>query len=34
MTNRKMQAENRFIYVMLGIITIVLAVAFYYYATN
>jgi hypothetical protein len=34
MTNRQMRAENRFIYVMLAIITIVIAVAVYYYATN
>jgi hypothetical protein len=34
MTNRSARAENRFIYVMLAIISIVIAVAVYYYATN
>jgi hypothetical protein len=34
MTNREARAENRFIYVMLVIITIITAVAIYYYATS
>jgi hypothetical protein len=34
MINREARAEKRFIYVMLVIISIVIAVAIYYYATS
>jgi hypothetical protein len=34
MRNRETQAENRFIWAMLVIITIVIAIAVYYYATS
>jgi hypothetical protein len=34
MRNRKTKAENRFIWAMLVFVIIVLAIAFYYYATR